>query len=311
MSACQSASVAILMCTYNGGRFIAEQLDTIARQTHPNWRLLVSDDGSTDETLVILSDYANRWAGDRLRVRPGPERGFCYNFLSLACTPGELSDFYAFADQDDLWQREKIARALAWIETIPPDVPALYCGRTRAIDAFGTELGLSTLFRRPPSLRNALVQSIAGGNTMVFNEAARKLLAAAGADVMVPSHDWWLYILVTGCGGVVHYDPTPMVCYRQHSKNLIGANASVSARIRRLALLMSGRFQEWNAMNLVALSRVSRYLSPDSVKLLEKFEAIRCRRLGSRLLGLFRGTFYRQTLLGQAGLLLAVILKKV
>jgi hypothetical protein len=78
------------------------------------------------------------------------------------------------------------------------------------------------------------VQSIAGGNTMVFNPAAKALLEAAGS-LNVISHDWWLYILVMAAGGKVYYDPTPYIYYRQHPAALIGGNTSLSAKLKRMS----------------------------------------------------------------------------
>ena len=86
---------------------------------------------------------------------------------------------------------------------------------------------MSPLFRRPPSFRNALVQSLAGGNTMVLNRPARDLVALASRRARFVSHDWWAYLLVTGAGGAVHYSAKPLVRYRQHAHNLVGANTSL------------------------------------------------------------------------------------
>ena len=97
--------------------------------------------------------------------------------------------------------RRTSSPGLGWLQTVPRGTPALYGARTLLIDPEGAYLGRSPLFCRPPTFRNALVQNIAGGNTMVFNEAARRLLMAAGSAVQVPSHDWWLYLLTTAGGG--------------------------------------------------------------------------------------------------------------
>lgn len=304
------SAVTILMGTYNGDRFIGEQLETIGRQTFFNWSLKVSDDGSSDETIEILKGYQRRWGEERLRICRGPGQGFCKNFLSLACDPGTKSEYYAFSDQDDLWNSKKMTRAISWLDQQASDVPALYCGRTQSIDESGNELGLSPFFKRPPSFRNALVQSIGGGNTMVFNEAARKLIVAAGHDVDVPSHDWWLYILVTGCSGVVHYDSEPMLLYRQHGGNLVGTNMGLAARRSRIIKLLQGRFRDWNLQHRNALCRVSAYLSSDSIAVLRELEVARGEPLLKRLRRILNTKIHRQTFLGQVGLLLAVALGK-
>lgn len=298
------------MGTYNGGRFIAEQLNSIAEQTHTNWKIVVSDDGSSDETLEVVGDYAGRWPEGRLTVRCGPRQGFCRNFLSLACEPDIYSDLYAFSDQDDIWEPEKIERAVLWLKTIPPTTPALYCSCTKLINAHGHEVGLSTCILQPPSFRNALVQNIGGGNTMVFNEAARQLIVAGGFDVRVPSHDWWTYIMVTGAGGVVHYDHFPSVRYRQHTANVIGENKSAFAKFTRLGQLAKGRFRYWNSLHIAALSQNSHLLTPCNLALLEQLKRTHEGSLCERTRSFAKAKFYRQTLLDHLGMFLAVALKR-
>ena len=99
-------SVAILMATFNGEKFLAEQLDSLQIQTISNWRLYVSDDGSSDGTMDIIKRYQVLWGADKLQYRPGPQKGFAQNFLSLACDPDIKADYYAFCDQDDVWLPE-------------------------------------------------------------------------------------------------------------------------------------------------------------------------------------------------------------
>ncbi len=145
--------------------------------------MIASDDGSTDATAAILSDFLDRFGSLQVKICNGPKRGFVANFLSLACDRSIAADYYAFSDQDDVWEPQKLSRAVTWLETIAPNVPAMFCSRTRLIDEDGQECGFSPLFRRKPAFRNALVQSIAGGNTIVFNDAARQLLMSCGREV--------------------------------------------------------------------------------------------------------------------------------
>ena len=126
--------VAILLCTYNGARFLAEQLDSLEAQPHQNWVVIASDDGSTDQTLEILQQYQAKWPLGKLMIRSGPQKGFCQNFLSLACDPEIKADYYAFCDQDDVWLPEKLEVALENIVTNQSDdVAYLYCGRTKYV----------------------------------------------------------------------------------------------------------------------------------------------------------------------------------
>jgi hypothetical protein len=246
-----------------------------------------------------------------LSVHSGPKTGFATNFLLLTCNASIKADYYAYADQDDIWEKDKIARALQWLESIPTDIPALYCSRTRLIDKCGTEIGLSPLFTKPPSFTNALVQNIGGGNTMVFNSAARALLQEAGEKLPVVSHDWWAYLLITACGGKVFYDTHPTVCYRQHEKNMVGMNSSWPARLKRIKMLWQGRFHDWNDGNINSLESMLHRLTPENQKILKLFSIARKSSLLRRIMLLKRSGIYRQTLLGNLGLVAAAILGKL
>jgi len=303
--------VAVLMCTMQGQHFLAQQLNSIATQSHPSWAIWASDDGSDDHTHAILEYYQSHWGEDRISIHAGPAEGSTANFLSLTCRADIDADYFAYADQDDIWEADKLERAVAWLQTVPADVPALYGSRTLLVDARNQHMGYSPLFEREPSFRNALVQSIAGGNTMVFNRAARDLLRSAGENIEAITHDWWAYMLVSGCGGQVHYDPYPTVRYRQHDANQFGANVDPVAQYQRAKQLLQGRFRGWIDANLKALQRVRHRMTPENQQVLESFTAARRRWLGARLLGLWRTGIHRQTLLGNIGITLAALINRI
>ncbi|MBA1288765.1 glycosyltransferase family 2 protein [Pseudomonas japonica] len=299
------------MCTYNGAAFIAEQLQSIIDQSYTNWFLIVSDDGSTDATLRVLSEYSGR-LGDRLSIRKGPGRGFAENFISLVSDPDVDADYFAFADQDDVWHANKLSHSLETLQRQSvDDRPTIHCGRCRLISAQGEYIGLSPLFSRKPSFSNALVQSLAGANTMLLNAQARQLLMRLPPDALVIAHDWLAYLLVTAYGGVVIYDAQPTLDYRQHSNNVIGANTNVLARAKRLGLLLKGRFRKWSQANLRILEALSPPLSPEDTKALQWFKQSHGAKGFRALLALYRSGVYRQTRLGQCSLLLAAFLGKI
>ncbi len=302
--------VAILLGTFHGQQYLAEQLNSFAAQTHSNWEVWASDDGSTDHTLEILESFKGKWPASRLWIQAGPGRGFVANFLALTCNANILADYYAYSDQDDIWDADKLERALQWLESIPEKVPALYCARTRLVDSNNQELGCSALFGNP-CFANALVQSIAGGNTMVFNNAARALLLQAGARLPVVYHDWWAYMAVTGCGGKVFFDRTPSLRYRQHDANLVGMNSSWGARLQRMRKLWQGQHRKWNEDNIAALRTLENQLTPENKEILNHFAKAREQGIFSRLVHLSRSGVSRQTRLGNIALLLAVIFKKL
>lgn len=303
--------VAILMCTYQGQCYLAEQLDSFAAQLHTNWDVWVSDDGSRDNTLSILEDYQNKWATGRLSLHVGPNKGFQANFLYLTCNANITADYYAYSDQDDIWEADKLERAVKWLESVPENIPALYCTRTRLVDRNNNHIGFSPLFLKPLSFSNALVQNVGGGNTMVFNNAARALLRKAGANLPVVTHDWWAYLVVMGCGGKVFYDSKPTLRYRQHDGNLVGMNATWMARFERLRMLWQGKFRHWNDCNIDALRMLHEKLTPESREVLEYFVKARQMSFVTRLMYLKRTGIYRQTLFGNLGLIAAAIFRKI
>ena len=305
------SKVAILLCTYHGQHYLAEQLDSFAAQTHANWEVWASDDGSQDDTHAILERYQRTWPAGRLSIHFGPAEGFAANFLSLTFKARIEADYFAYSDQDDVWEPDKLERALRWLQTVPHDIPALYCTRTRLVDAENNEIGLSPLFCKPPGFANALVQNIGGGNTMVFNRAARALLREAGEETPVVTHDWWAYLVVTGCGGRVFYDRHPSLRYRQHGGNLVGMNTTWAARATRLRMLWEGRFAIWTDSNIASLRRLQDKLTPESRETLEKFAQARKMRLVARLIHLKRSGIYRQTLFGNLSLIAAAVFGKI
>jgi glycosyltransferase involved in cell wall biosynthesis len=304
--------VLILMGTFNGQKYIREQLDSIACQTHKNWKLVISDDGSTDQTLEIAKEWASEVGVDRVEFREGPRNGFAQNFLSIACDSSLNADFYAFCDQDDVWKKDKLEAALhLLIFTESKCEPCLYCGRTQYVNDRLETLGCSPLFSRPPSFINALVQSLAGGNTMLFNGAAKSLMEQMRSIDQVVSHDWWAYLLVTGYEGVVIYDKTPRVLYRQHTANLVGESSNFLSRLLRLRLLLKGSFRAWTDQHVQILRENINFLSTKNKKVFECFAVSRESNTFERYLNFKRLGIHRQTRLDNLGLLIAVLLNKI
>lgn len=302
--------VAILMATYNGGKYLDEQLRSITLQTHQNWLLVISDDGSSDATLEIVERYRDTLGDHRVRLLKGPARGFAANFMSLCCDRSIDADFFAFCDQDDIWRPYHLERALPWLQSITAEQPALHCGRTNLIRDSGESFGASPIFSKSPSFHNALVQSLAGGNTMVFNAGARDLLLQAG-QLNIVSHDWWAYMLVSGSGGQIRYTVEPSVDYRQHDDNLIGANSSWRDRQLRIKRMLAGHFQDWNKLNLAALEQCQALLSEPHRQAMQHFAEARRARLPKRCMNVLHSGVYRQTLLGNLGLAAATLLGKL
>ncbi|MBZ9795695.1 glycosyltransferase family 2 protein [Mesorhizobium sp. ES1-4] len=303
--------IAVLMGTKDGAAFIDEQVRSLLDQSHPLIDLWISDDGSVDGTVSIIEAWKPRWSKGRITLVEGPRQGFAANFRSMILDPRLDADCYAFCDQDDVWEPDRLEAALGWMQAFDAEVPLMFCSRTATMTEAGSLIGRSPLFSRPPSFRNALVQSIAGGNTILLNRAARDLLARASTRTGFVSHDWWAYLIVAGAGGVVHYDPRPLVRYRQHAANLVGANASWQARVSRLGRLFKGHFADWTDLNLAGLAVNRDLLTKDAMACLDLFENGRQGTLFQRLRALRESGVYRQTFAGTLGLYLAFVLSRI
>ncbi len=303
--------VTILMGVYNGAEFLADQLQSIANQTHRNWHLIASDDGSTDESLSILRAFSEKHPG-QVEILAGPCRGHAANYLSLLRNLPDDPGWIAFADQDDVWLPEKLDHGIAALRAHANRV-AIHFSRTWVVSRELTGPRLSATRPRPPSFQNALVQNIASGNTILATPRAASLLvkAARRVDHLIV-HDWFVYQLITGCHGVALHDDRPALLYRQHATNSIGANDGLRARLRRMRMLWSGLYADWNDTNLRALSALSDLLAPDANRIVQNIMALRrdpnpLRRVA----GLAALGVYRQTRVSQGALYLAAMLGKL
>lgn len=264
--------VTILLATYDGAPWLPAQLGSLAAQTHRDWSLIVSDDGSRDATRAVVEEFARAHPGQVWLIE-GPGRGATANFLSLigAAPEGEA---LAFCDQDDLWHPEKLARAVEALDGARG--AAHYSARTWICGPNLEVLTESPQFRRSYGLRNALVQACTAGNTSVFNAEAAAILRAAApaADTAgVVAHDWWAYQVIAASGGAILRDDRPALHYRQHGGNEMGRNDTPRAKARRLAMLFDGRFGRWLAANHRSLSDAPVEMPPENRALIDAFGA--------------------------------------
>ena len=219
----------ILLSTYNGERYLSEQLDSIIAQTVADWRLFVRDDGSTDTTVQLLEKYAK--ADRRIRlITDGENIGACRSFERLLTQCGE-ADYYAFADQDDVWKPEKLAVCLDQMhrqEHIYPAKPIVVHTDLQVVDEHLHEIAPS--FWRYSNIRPELVDAnlrylaicnSVTGCAMFFNRAARETALPFRETAYM--HDAWVALSTAAAGGkVIPLSATP-IAYRQHQTNVLGA----------------------------------------------------------------------------------------
>ncbi|WP_141731934.1 glycosyltransferase family 2 protein [Oligoflexus tunisiensis] len=302
-----SDMVVILLATYNGEPFLREQIESLFAQTHKNLRILVRDDGSQDETMEILANYAATYP-NIFQVMQGPNLGFVGNFLELIAAAPPDASAYFFCDQDDVWLPHKVESACRLMQKVPKG-PVLYFGRLSVVDETLQPLHLSPLISRW-SLGNALLESQMTGCTIALNTEALQLLQEVRprADRIV-AHDWWAYLVLSALGTLV-YDPEPHILYRQHGKNSLGTPRSRWQDVQqRWSNFRQGRWTKRRPEPMVAhfLELYRARLSEDQVRLIE---AVSLRRWGfwSPLWLYLKGVIWRQGTLNQGILLLMLLL---
>jgi len=261
--------VSILLCTYNGARFLPELLDSLCAQTYADWSLWISDDGSTDETRALCAAFRDSNPMHTVRLIDGPGRGSAANFLALLCHPDLRSETVALSDQDDIWLPDKLARALT---QLPGDGAAIYSAQSRYIDGAGQGVGQSRCPPGQPMFKTAMLQNVLAGHSMVLNAGAVALARQAG-PVPVPFHDWWLTLLVLAAGGRAVLDRQALLLYRQHAGNVLGAPQGWRAGLLRARAVLGRDYRTWVTANMQALQGVAALLTPEARDVVTRFLA--------------------------------------
>lgn len=210
-------TVQILLSTYNGATYLKPLMDSLLMQDYPQVEIIVRDDGSNDSTVDLLQEYAATYSN--VKVFYGNNIGFAKSFLKLIELSSPKADYFAFCDQDDVWQPDKILRAVKFLSQQAPPTPALYCSRLTVVNQNLEFISYSEILPKPFLFPNALVQGSIRGCTMVFNQAARQLFQEFPQTPI--GHDWWVYLVVSAFGTVV-YDKESRILYRQHPGNVYG-----------------------------------------------------------------------------------------
>ena len=308
--------VACVMGYYNGSKYITDQLQSIINQNQDSFNLtiFISDDNSEEnfpslDNLDIVETKDLTILYRKLNKNIGYAKNFIYSLNSISAE----FDYYCFSDQDDIWFSNKIENGIKRIKKYSPHNPILYCGRTTYYNSECTKkLGNSFLYKRKPSFRNAIIQSIAGGNTMVFNNQAKQIIIKSiNKKFEIISHDWWCYQIISGVGGIIFYDKKSFIKYRQHGKNIIGGNKSPRAKLSRIVSLLLGEFKIWNKINLNTLNKNTLLLSTENQIILKKLRECRKQSIFKRIMSFQSVGIYRQTFFGNLALCIAIILKRI
>jgi len=220
----------IIMSSYNGAAFIAEQLQSIIDQEYKQWTLLLRDDGSTDDTLSMFQEISKQDSRLKLLTDNKARLGAAQSFHALMRAAAESSSNYiVFSDQDDVWFPDKLSKQIALMKNLEIEcagMPILIHSDMEVVDADLNQMAPSFMSYQgihhedDDSLRVLLVQNYVTGCTVVVN---RRLL-----DVALPMpdsalmHDWWL-ALVAAASGKIGFVDESLIQYRQHGSNTVGA----------------------------------------------------------------------------------------
>ncbi len=299
-------TVIVLLATYNGEKFLRQQIESLFAQTYKNIRILVRDDGSQDETVEILANFAATYP-NLFQVMQGPNLGFVGNFLELIAAAPQGAKAYFFCDQDDIWLPGKIEAACTLMEA--QRGPVMHFGRLSVVDETLQPLLLSPLVTRW-SFGNALLESMVTGCTIALNAEALDILQSVRPHASrIVAHDWWIYLVFTAFGTLV-YDPTPQILYRQHGSNSLGAARTRWQELRqRWVNFRQGSWARRRPEPMVShfLELYRTRLSPEQVRLIE---AVSLRRRGfwSPLWLYLKGAIWRNGTMNQGVLLLMLLL---
>lgn len=214
--------ITVLMSTYNGEKYLREQLDSILNQENVDVFLFIRDDGSKDSTVNILSEYKTKYSN--VEFYTDENIGVAMSFYQLILDAPK-SEYYAFADQDDVWDSNKLYHAVSILENNGDDIPALYCSGTRPVDKELNIIPYKKAKPINPTFGIALTQAIAPGCSYVFNSNLLNEFKKLGIN-NVDIHDWALFRVATALDSYIYYDINPLFSYRQHENNVIGARRS-------------------------------------------------------------------------------------
>ena len=307
--------IEVLMAAYNGERFVADQIDSLLRQTEPGWHLTIRDDHSTDGTLAIAREYARR-DPERITVQQrGSNSGSAkQNFLEML--GATRARYVMFCDHDDVWAEDKVAVTLAKMRAMEDrfgsDAPMLVHTDLTVVDPDLRVLAPSMmraqqLEGRETRLARLIAQNVVTGCTVMVNRALADLVRPPLDAVVM--HDWWLAIIASAIGRIGFVDAST-VLYRQHGTNVVGARPSRSLSYKVARLMdregVTTALRDSVTQAAALLDHLEPRLAPEQVEMLRDFVSIP--RLGKvgRIAVLRRHGLWKNTVARRVGQVLFV-----
>ena len=273
--------ISILLTSYNGEKYISEQIESLLNQTMQDFRLFISDDRSTDNTFEIALEYAGKYPG-KINIVQNKENsgGAKYNFIKMMIE--HKDDYVMLCDQDDVWLPNKIEATLTKMKTMENEFGA----RTPLLvhtDLCVVNEKLETIspsFKAAMNadygktrLHNQIIQNTLTGCTAMYNRALADLIII-GIPPFIVMHDWWLMLIASAFGKISSLD-MQTVLYRQHNMNEIGAKDVRTFRYKLRKIINNKEIKEAIAGTYLQaesfLNVYKRQLSQEQIDLLEEY----------------------------------------
>ena len=273
--------VEILLATYNGEKYLKQQLDSLLSQTFSEYRILIRDDGSTDATISILEEYKKIYSDKIILVNDSEKCGSATsNFMQLAKVA--TADYIMYCDQVDVWFPEKIERTMnkmrelekRYGKEMPILVFATYQSVNSELKVIGDSERGSQIEKKNTDLNTLIVQNCVTGCLMMVNRALNEKMGDYHKDILM--HDWWAALIASSMGIICHI-PDILMFYRQHDNNVVGSVnvKSFKYRINKICDKNTKKmvYRYRDQMQLF-YSRYNRYLNAEKEQIVSNFISI-------------------------------------
>lgn len=263
--------VLVLMSSYNGEKYIQEQITSILNQSNVDPILVIRDDGSTDSTIPIIQNFEKKYQNVYL-IR-GENKGCKESFYELCAYAHKhfpKIEYFAFADQDDYWKSNKLEEGIKKLMNENKEIPLLYFCMTTLVDS---ELNYISKTKSEVDVNNFIELCIsysASGCTMVYNRRSLDLFLM-GEPKLMYLHDSWMIKMVSACNGKIIKDNNSYILYRQHGGNVVGSsNSFISVLKRRFETLSKKKCQRSNELQNI-MNTYLPFISSENLSIIKTF----------------------------------------
>lgn len=313
--------IAIIMGTYNGEKYIREQIDSILAEDYKDWKLFIFDDGSKDDTEAIVSSYVKKYPDkihfQKNKVKFGAAGNFFNGIKEVATKFWKEAEYFCFSDQDDVWVKDKLDRSLAKMKDIENGKPALVFSDVAITDKNLTITANSyfeaeKVDREKTSINYLLMENKLIGGTVMINRALFELEMKAEEKGLVPykkakMHDWW-FGLIAACFGKIGYVEGFTEYYRQHGDNVVGGESFGSYFVARLSKMyeIRHRIRENIEQADEFLKYFGEYLLETELRVVKEFVSLRNKGFLGRRISIVKNKFLKSGFIRNIALMIFV-----